>query len=210
MLKNERRNRYVRLAVALLVGFVLGASASAGTLYSWKTDEGTYAFTNEQKRIPARYKGQAKAKSAKSLSGYERFTPGPKHQVDEYGDRLSRRLQSLRGGYRPQVVAASGAAVAPGDGTRVRVNVGGRTGRWGGSGTSTEISIPVNPNHVDDPEPIVTESIRMRTEPGHITTRHFQVTKQGDRVIAVQKDSLNDTHLPKQNASDFDAYPYEQ
>jgi hypothetical protein len=90
------------------------------------------------------------------------------------------------------------------------VNVGQRSGRSGGSGTSTEISVPVNPNHVDDPEPIVTETIRMRREPGHTTTRSFQVTRQGDRIIAVQKDQFNDTGLPKQTASDYDAHPIQQ
>ena len=41
---------------ALVVApLALGASAAADTVYSWRTDDGAYAFTDDLQAIPARF-----------------------------------------------------------------------------------------------------------------------------------------------------------
>ena len=105
MVWNSNRNWMARAGV-LVLAFVLGASASAGTLYSWKTEDGTFAYTNEKKRIPAKYKTEAKKSTLKSMESYERFTPGPKIDDTAYGDRIVQRLEVFH--------AADGATVASG------------------------------------------------------------------------------------------------
>ncbi|MCP5041142.1 MAG: hypothetical protein GY944_08925 [bacterium] len=192
------KKRWATRIGASAVAFVLGASASAGTLYSWKTEDGTFAYTNEQKRIPARYKGEAKTTNLGKMEAYERFTPGPKVDDKDYTDRIVERLDTLRGGEARVVVAAADTAKT---GPYVRLGVDGRS--------RTEIDIPVGAM-MDDQEPIVVEKIRMRPTNGRSTTRHFKVVRQGDQILAVIKDSIND-HGPSgdHDESDYDADPFE-
>ena len=63
-----------RAAVTAVVGLGLAGAASAGTVYSWQTEDGTIAYTDDRKRIPSRYREQAKARSMKQLSSYKRYT----------------------------------------------------------------------------------------------------------------------------------------
>ena len=62
----------------LLLGAILVAGlagpAFAGNVYSWVTDDGTYAFTDDSKRIPAKHRAEAKKRSMGKLTRYERFT----------------------------------------------------------------------------------------------------------------------------------------
>lgn len=44
-------------------------------VHVWTTDEGTLAFTDDPKRIPARYAEQARAFELQPLDDYARFTP---------------------------------------------------------------------------------------------------------------------------------------
>ncbi len=73
----------------------------------------------------------------------------------------------------------------------------------------TEIDIPVGAM-MDGQDPIVVEKIRMRPTNGRSTTRHFKVVRQGDQILAVIKDSIND-HGPSgdHDESDYDQDPLE-
>ena len=72
-----------RAALALILGLGVASTATAGEVYSWTTDAGVRAFTNDQKRIPSRYKTAAKKQTVGSLKAYERYTPGPKSEDGE-------------------------------------------------------------------------------------------------------------------------------
>ncbi len=201
MKSSSNRNWAARFGAAGLV-FVLGASASAGTLYSWKTEDGTFAYTNERKQIPAKYKGEAKKSNLKSMESYDRFTPGPKSDGKAHQERVMERLEVLR-----TSVGDSEQMGAAGAGERVvNVNVGsgGRNG-----GNQAEVQIPVGLG-MDDMEPIVVEHIRMKPVAGSNATRHARVVKQGDRVLAVIKSRQLDNPLtPKLDEWDFDAHSVE-
>lgn len=200
---SSKRSWAARVGAAAFA-FVLGASASAGTLYSWKTEDGTFAYTNEKKRVPAKYKNQAESSKFKSMKSYARFTPGPKTEDKAYTDRIVERLEVLR--------ASSDQAVSSGGGAQggqpyfVRLGLG-RSGD--GNGSQTNIEIPVGAG-MDDSEPVIVEYVRMKPGKGHSTTRHFRIVRQGDRVLAVIKDELNE-HSPSGQLDEdyFDSNPLE-
>jgi hypothetical protein len=191
---NSNRNWVARVGLITLA-FVLGASASAGTLYSWKTEDGTFSYTNEKKRIPAKYKAEAKSSKLKSMKSYDRFTPGPAASDTPYGDRIVQRLEVFHAA-SSATVAAGAAGVAPQ--SYVKLDLGGND--RDGSG----IEIPIGAG-VDDSEPVYVEEVRMRPEKGHTTSRHVRIVKQGGRILAVIKDPPNDQPLTGLNSEDF--YP---
>ena len=66
--------------LALVVG--LSAPATADVVYSWTTEDGTTAFTDDAEKIPSRYASAVKEQSLESLRSYPRltiqtFTPPP-------------------------------------------------------------------------------------------------------------------------------------
>ncbi len=189
---NSSRKWIARTGVTALA-FVLGASASAGTLYSWKTDDGIFAYTNEKKRIPAKYKGEAQKSQLKSMKSYARFTPGPKIDDMPYGDRIVQRLEVFHAARGE--AASSGAGTYVGPQYYVKLELGQR---------GDAIEIPVG-SATGDAEPIIVEHVRVRPESGHMTSRHIRVVKQGDRILAVIKDRVLDQPLTGLNQKDF--YP---
>ena len=190
----------VRFTVLLVVAFVLGASASAGTLYSWKTDDGTFAYTNDKKRIPAQYKGQAASSSLKSMGSYNRLTPGPKVDLAPYAERVVERLEVLRG-TAGQGVASGESGVGENGFVRVNVHTGRRSG-------FAEIEIPVGSQLGSDFEPVVVESVRVKGGKHHNATRHYRVIRQGEKVLAVIKAENNDSDLtPIVREGDFNSTP---
>jgi len=189
---SSSRNWVARVGATALA-FALGASASAGTLYSWKTEDGTFAYTNEKKRIPAKYKGEAQKSQMKSMKSYSRFTPGPKIDDTAYGDRIVQRLEVLHAASSEAAASAAGPFV--GSQAYVKLELGDE------SGNAIEIPIDMADG---DAGPIVVEHVRVRPEAGHLTSRHFRVVKQGDRILAVIKDRALDQDLTGLNQRDFD------
>ncbi|MDP6980108.1 MAG: DUF4124 domain-containing protein [Myxococcota bacterium] len=185
---------------ATALAFVLGASASAGTLYSWKTEDGTLAYSNDKKRIPAKYKAEAKTSKLGKMQNYERFTPGPKVGDKAYADRIVERLEVLRASDASEVLSSGGEAVSQ---PRPFVRLGVNRGR-------TDVEIPLGSGEVDA-EPVVVETIRMKKTNGRQSTRHFRVVKQGDNILAVIKDRIHE-NKPLSGAHDerdFDDNPLE-
>jgi hypothetical protein len=111
------------------------------------------------------------------------------------------RLQVLRGTGTGVPESSGGEAVAAGDGyVKVNVNAGGgRNGR----GSGTEIQIPVGASAGSDMEPVTVETVRVKPGKGHNATRHFQVVRQGDKVLAVIKGEQNDNTLTPRVSDDF-------
>ncbi len=199
MFLSSTRTGALRIGVLMVTAFALGASASAGTLYSWKTDDGTFAYTNDKKRIPARYKGQVETSTLKTMNSYQRFTPGPEMDLAPYSERVVERLEVLRDEGR--MPASSGGEIAAGQTPFVRVNVeaGGRH-RGGGA----QVEIPVGASADPDMEPVVIETVRMKPGKGHNATRHFRVVRQGEKVLAVIRGENTDNGLESSlRESDF-------
>ena len=193
---SSNRNWVARFG-AMGLAFMLSASASAGTLYSWKTEDGTFAYTNDQKRVPAKYKSEAGKSNMKSMKSYDRFTPGPRVEGKAYTDRIVERLEVLRATSSDDVRMASGGAAD----RVVHVNLGS-AGRRGGN--QAEVQIPVGVG-MEDMEPVVVEHVRMKPVAGSSATRHARIVKQGDRVLAVIKDRQLDNPLtPSFDERDFD------
>ena len=183
MLKLNQRidNRIACAAIAAAVCIAIAVPALAGGVYSWRTLDGSQAFTDDAKQIPARYRDAAERQTLRPLKEYSRYTPSQVGSKEPYAERLNRRLDHLRGtAAEPEQVEAA----AP-EGLRLGVPAGG--GRYG---QSEQISMPLD-GEADDP--IVIESIRLRKDPGHITTRHATVIRQGDRIISIRKNERNDT-----------------
>jgi hypothetical protein len=200
----NKRSWPVQLALAVLMGVILGATASAGTLYSWITEDGTHAYTNDKKRVPARYKGEAKKSQMKEMKDYGRYTPGPESQAADYEERLKGRLDDLRG--REPLSAGPPPPYVVGE-QRPTVNLQGG-GRRGSSGPG--LSLPIGGMDGGD-DPIIVEDVRMKPAKGHNTTRHFQIVRQGDKVIAVRKGRFNDTKPGGQREeSEYDSNPIAQ
>jgi hypothetical protein len=160
----------VGLAVALVA-----APSLAGTVYSWTTEDGTAAYTDDPKRIPAKYKDQIERRQLGKLKNYRQYTESQVKFETSYEKRVGARLDSLRG------EAPSVSAGPPGQPVGVRYGVGI------GAPDNDQISFPVDDG---SGEPFVTSEHRIRTRHS-IATQDVQVTKQGDKVISVRISAPN-------------------
>jgi len=182
------------------------APAGAGTLYRWKTKDGTLAFADDVKRIPERYRAHAEEIQTEGLDGYGRLTPTDGAAQQERADQLGARLEGLREqsgvGADPAgaVVIEEPPAQHPLDGIALqsvqrsqgRKLVTGADGkqRWVRTTRAQIVDTPVPVLGVDaqteSDEPVVVERVRVRPANSMIT-RHVTVVRQGDRVLTVIK-----------------------
>jgi hypothetical protein len=159
---------------ALGLGVAFGPGGAAAELYAWKTDDGAYAFTDDQKAIPDRYRDRVEVQPSGNIRGYERFTPKDDEASRSYEARLARRLEHLRA--LNASFARQGAAepVAAG-GERVAL----RTGRDSGP------SIEITSDPTASGEPIVVETIFMRRD-GSAVVQPVRITRRGEQILAVE------------------------
>jgi hypothetical protein len=165
-----------RVAAVLLTGCLLSTPALAGgTAYHWVTDDGTYAFTDDAKAIPKRYRSQVEKRTLKPLQTYERFTP-------------VETPRSVAG--RAPAVAVPAAAIEPGTAGSGRAPVGPTVSIRTGDDHSP--TIDVSPG--TSPEPVVIEKQRFRPE-GSVATRSNTIVSQGDRVLTIIKPRLRNSNV---------------
>jgi len=145
--------------------------AAASEIYSWRTEDGGYAYTDDAKAIPPRYRGRAQTQQTQGIASYKRLTAPPAGTMDAYQQRLAKRLDHLRELNR-DLDRASARPVYESQVGHIEVN----TGRL-------NVGVPVG---AASDEPIVIEKIRYRHR-DEIATRHNIVVKQGDRVLTVIK-----------------------
>lgn len=171
-------NRNILRLGLLAAGFAAGAvfvtvPALAGEVYSWRTEDGAYAFTDDPKAIPARYRDRAATRTNTSISNYARLTAPESGSTDAYAARLAQRLEHLRGlnrdldaaGRRTTTPSTPAISIDTGD-----LNVGVPAG--GGDG------------------PLVIENVRFRYK-NEMATRHNTVVRKGDTTVAVIKGQRN-------------------
>jgi len=196
----------LRIGKFLLGAFLvagLAGPAFAGNVYSWVTDEGTYAFTDDSKRIPAKHRAEARKRPMGKLTRYERFTEVSSDSKAPYTERIRQRRLDFR---KMAATAPQGAVVggtqSQASGIVYSIPVSGGSGRRGG-GRGASIQVPVGGVASADPEPTTIESIRVK--PRHsLASRHWTVVKQGDRLVTVIKGELNQQPLRSTPESDFD------
>lgn len=161
-------------------GIVLAFSgpAAAGEVYSWRTEDGGYAFADDIDAVPERYREEVDVRRTASLSGYRRYTAEDEAAAGRYEEGLGARLEHLRAsnGTAPEAPAraAAGSGSAP---DYVTVRSGSRRG-GGGVDVST-------PSRASD-APLEVETVYMRRK-GGLLTQPVRVTKRGGQVVSIEK-----------------------
>ncbi len=201
MLQLKTATRVGRFLLGATLFIAMAGPALAGNVYSWVTEDGTYAFTDDPKRIPAMHKSEAQSRPMGDLKRYERFT------VDRtgkgYTDRLHQRKAELRERATAQApVVTAAPAVGAGSGLKYAIPFIGGGSPGGNRGAQMQLGLG-GMGAGDSDEPMSIESIRMQPEQGK-ATRHWTVVKQGDRVVAVIKGENRDRSPEGESESDFD------
>lgn len=177
-------------ALAIVSCLALGLSAPAAAadrIYAWETDEGTLAFTDDPKRIPAQYRGVATSRPRADLGRYERASVVESTGTAPHADRLARRLAYLRGANGAIAVAMPGI---PGSGSAEAAFLVRTSGS--SRGVSTQVGFPVSQGPGDSGEPIVTDNVRVMPRDSD-ATRHITVVRQGDEILSIVRPQLNQT-----------------
>ncbi len=172
----NRQTFAAHIAISLVAGFVVGISAEvlADTVYKWTTEDGTIAYTDDQKHIPARYREQVEQQQMKRLSGYERFTP-----LGKQGGGAEAAGVAAATTQTPETIIVDGA------GSGLSVMTGGS--RFGQGG----VIVPVDSGIATaTAEPIVIENRRVQRSDS-MATSHETVVRQGDRIISIDRDEPN-------------------
>lgn len=209
MLKINSVCGFGRLLLASFLVAGLAGPAFAGNVYSWVTEDGTYAFTDDSKRIPAKHRSEAKRRPMGKLTRYERFTEVSSKQDKPYAERIRERRDQLRDvtATAPQGAIAGGMAASTQSGLGYTIPAGGG-GRSTGPRSTASLWVPLEGetamDRVADDGPTVIESKRMR-ERGSLTTRHWTFITKGDKVVTVVKGERRDRSLQDAiQESDFD------
>ena len=178
MQRISRRSIFLFGVAAIGLSLMLAVPAVAGTVHSWKTEAGTLAFTDDVKRIPARYRASVSSRELGGLGDYVRFSGADEKSKTLYAARVQARLNRLR-----NANGAVALALPSGEGEAAfLVRTSG-----GDNGVSTQVGFPLADA---EEEPIVTNNVRMMPE-NSIATRHVTIVRQGDRILSVVKPSLN-------------------
>jgi hypothetical protein len=176
--------RTLPMVAVATVTLLLAAPALAETVYSWRTEDGGYAFTDDADNIPPRYRDQASASEAGKLGDYARFTAKDPSATARYEERLADRLQHLRAlNARP---AAVWAAERAGRETPPPI--------WLRTGGENSPNLEITPG--EGQEPIVVETIHTRPA-GKVVTRQSVVVRQGDRTLAIVKPRSRDVNIAR-------------
>jgi hypothetical protein len=191
---------FSRTLTGAAVALALAAPAGAGTLYSWRTDDGGYAFADDLRRVPEKYRDRVETRESASLSGHDRYTPQDDAAVDAYASSLEARLEQLRqrSAALERIIAGQAAAAAQAAPAQAP---GGVTVRMDSRGKPV---IDIAPGATGQGEaPVVIEDVLGKPE-GGIQTRTNTVIRRGDEVISVIR-PLHDTQGPyPHNESDLD------
>ncbi len=172
-----RKHSWRVLAAAAIASFGLGlgleTASASGPIYRWESDDGVLAFTDDARRVPARYRAEAATIRRRPLKQHARFTPTDPEAALRYAERLADRLERLR------------ALNARFDEREERVPGGPASRRFTlstGNRTHTTLDLPVE----EEAGPIVVESRRI-ADPDTGVTRLLTVVRQGDRILTIVK-----------------------
>jgi len=195
----------LRIEKLLMVGFLvvgLAGPALAGNVWSWVTEEGTYAYTDDPKRIPARHRDEARMRSMGKLSQYERYTEISTGSDQPYAEQLRERQSELRRMNETTPTSVVVGATPPREaGVAYAVPATGGRGR---AGSGASIMVPLAKSRTEsEAEPTTIESIRVQPR-GSLATRHWTVVKRGDEIVTVIKGETRQRPLRPKSESEFD------
>jgi len=154
------------LVAAIGIGLVFATPAVAGEIYSWQTENGEVAFTDNPKKIPARYRSQAQKRTSERIEDYARFSSGQSETTNRYAEQLAARVDALRRFNSVRDVADVAPEAVNGVAS---INVRG-------------IDLRIPGAEID--APIIVENVRVMGD-GQITSRHDSVVRQGGRTLAI-------------------------
>ena len=178
------RSRFFRLAATAAFVAGLAAPAAADPVYSWRTEDGGFAFTDDPKAIPARYRDQVQVREARRLHDYKRFTPADDEASERYSEQLTRRLEHLRAVNDGRRVVAWSQDAAPGGPSQPVISMQ--------SANDFEPSVEIN--EATGGEPIVVDTLFTRPA-GKIVTRQSTVVRQGDKILSIQRPRLREINV---------------
>ena len=177
----HRSLRIWGLSSGALALTVLAGPAGAKTIYSWQTEDGGYAFTDDAKQVPPRYRDAVVSRKSSGLEDYARFTAEDAAAADRYADRLAARLERLRAFNAPRRAPATGVAKAKGP-QAISLRTGGPN--------APSIDLTPGASH----EPVIVERISGRPSNSSVT-RDSVVVRQGDRTIAILRSRRHQWNL---------------
>jgi hypothetical protein len=172
----RKQTQRIGISLTFALGLALVAPSISAEMYTWQTEDGGVAYTDDRDQIPARYAGEAKRVRTGSLAQYKRFTPSDDTAQNTYAARLQQRLAHLR-----RVNAE--APVPPSTGSTVG-SIGRTISVATGNPSAPEIQVPVNGNS----GPIIVEPVNAK-QTGDFRTRRVTVIRQGGKTVAVVKSS---------------------
>jgi hypothetical protein len=154
--------------VILLLGIAIAGPATAGSTYSWRTEGGDIAYTDDIKNVPTRYREQVETRPTESLSDYERFSSQDSEESESYAQGLQARLihlQRLNDSFEPRMIdqpeVAGTASIQFGGADQVLTLIGD-----------------------DIDAPVIVERVRVMGA-GQIATRHDTIVRQGNRTLSI-------------------------
>jgi hypothetical protein len=173
----RKQTQRIRFSLTLALGLSLVAPSLSAEMYSWHTEDGGMAYTDDRDQIPARYADQAKRVRTGSLEQYERFTASDDAAQETYATRLGQRLAHLRAmnAAAPRVHPGAPSA-APSPGRTISIATG--------NARVPEIQVPVS----ESSGPIIVEPVNAK-QAGDFRTRRVTVIRQGGKTVAVVKGS---------------------
>jgi hypothetical protein len=177
MLLLNLRRRSTRALLASALVLQVASPALAETIYRYQTADGSWAYADDLKRVPERFRGDAKAFATGSLSTYSRYTPtdpeAARVQQAQTAQRLG-YLRELNAALSQHEAVAAMAPAAPGkNAPLVRL----------GSDDGSPVYVPAAES---DEGPIVVEEKRYRVA-GSFVTRHDTIVRRGDKILAIYK-----------------------
>ena len=163
----------------LMTGGILLASAvpaAAGDIYSWRTEDGGYAFADDMDAVPERYREEVDVRRGAALSGYRHYTAEDDVAAGRYEQQLAARLERLRSLNASAPGAPAGAWAASGNAPDyVTIRSGSRRG-------GVDVSTPTGASE----EPLEVGTVYMRSK-GGMLTQPVRVTKRGDKIVSIEK-----------------------
>ena len=178
------RNRFVHLVLTTGLALAFATPVAAGTVYSWLTEDGTYAYADSLKGVPKAYRATAKSAQMGQLKSYARYTPSDRAAKGSYSDRLAGNLERLRGNAEASSLVVAASHQAP--------SMHIRTGRSGDA-----IEVPLTGEGA-----VEIEKVRTQLK-GEIATRHYTIARQGGVVIAVYKGESNSRPIVEVDPSEL-------
>ena len=174
----------LRTAAIAAATLIVAAPALAGEIYSWRTEDGGYAFTDDEKAIPPRYRDRVETRTIEGMGDYHRLTAPEAGATGDYSRRLADRLDHLRSLNRNLDAASAPRPVETGV-----ESLAVQTGAF-------KIGVPLDG---EGDGPLVIEKVRFRLK-GEMATRHNLIVRRGDEVLAVIKGEAFATQIDQEPA----------